>query len=181
MYNRKLEKKDKINNVVYFLIIFLIQLVVITYNKGLVTYVPSLCNNFSENVFMPYIIGILGIAFWLRVSDILKEITKKSKIINTIADNTYGIMIHQFLGFFIIKTIFAILSKINIIQDFDWLKYKSDIWYYYIPNNLNQWFILYLIAGIVIPILINKILDKIEKRLKNKWNKVKGEQKCQHT
>ena len=87
-------------------------------------------------------------------------------------------MVHQFLGFFTVNTIFAVCSKfVPIINDFNWTKYKSDIWYLYIPKSLNQWYIIYLIAGLSLPLLISYMLNKtkelfeifIRKYNKNKW------------
>lgn len=178
LYNRQLEKYDKLNNIMYFSIIFIIQLVTITINGKTIKYTPSWCNNFTNNLISPYIIGATGIFFWLRISKILEPITCNSKVINYIANNTYSIMIHQFLGFFTVNTIFAVCSKfISTMNDFNWIKYKSDVWYLYIPKSLNQWYIIYLIAGISIPLLISYMLNKIKKLLEiliKNIKKIKG-------
>lgn len=57
------------------------------------------------------------------------------------------------------------------------MKYKSDIWYLYTPKTLNQWYIIYLIAGISIPLLISYMLNKIKKLLEiliKNIKKIKG-------
>ena len=181
LYKTKLEEKDKLNNIAYFSIVFLLQLIVITANKGLITYTPSWCNNFTGDLILPFIIAILGIAFWLRVARIIEPIIKNSKVVNLIADNTYAIMMHQFMGFFIVKTIFALLSKfIPMFKDFNWNLYKTDIWYLYLPENLSQWRIVYLIAGIAIPIVISISIRKLFKLI-NKTKNIKfRREKCQH-
>lgn len=162
LYKNKLEKKDKLNNASYFTIIFLFQLIVITVNNGLISYTPSWCNDFTNNLISPFIIAVLGIAFWLRIAKIIEPIIKNSKTINLIADNTYAIMMHQFIGFFCVKTLYALLSRfIPLFKDFNWNLYKTDIWYFYLPKNLSQWRIIYLIAGIFIPIIISVIIRKI--------------------
>lgn len=166
LYKRKLEKFDKLNNAVYFTIVILIQLIVIFIEGKRVKFTPSWCNDFTSNLLLPFIVGYLGIAFWLRIAKILEPITKKSKIINTIADNAYSIMAHQFLGFFILKCLYAIGSKfIPLFSNFDWAKFKSDIWYYYCPKNINQFLILYVVMGILVPIGIARILNICKKTI----------------
>lgn len=68
-------------------------------------------------------------------------------------------------------------SFIPTMNDFNWIKYKSDVWYLYIPKSLNQWYIIYLIAGISIPLLISYMLNKIKKLLEiliKNIKKIKG-------
>lgn len=164
LYKKELEKYDKLNNIIYFSIIFMIQLVIITIYGKPIKYTPSWCNNFTNDVITPFTIGIIGIAFWLRISKILEPIICNSKVINCIANNTYSIMVHQFIGFFTINTIFAIFNKfIPLFKEFNWIKYKSDIWYCYAPKGLKQWYIIYLVGGITIPIMISYILKQIKK------------------
>ena len=69
------------------------------------------------------------------------------------------------------QNIDAVLSKITpLIASFDFVKFKSNIWYYYIPNKSSAFYILYLIFGLIIPILINKIIIKSKKLLLDKFN-----------
>ena len=167
LYNKKLEKSDKLNNTIYFTIIFLIQLLIITINGKPVTCTPSWCN-FNGNVIMPFIVGTLGIAFWLRIAQILEPIVRNSRVVNIISENTFSIMVHQFLGFFAVNTIFAICSKfVPAISNFNWHRYKTDIWYYYLPNDIKQWYIIYLIAGIIVPLIISYILEKLKDKITN--------------
>ena len=171
LYNRKLEKIDNLNNITYFSIVIALQLMVIFCEGKAPTFTPSWCKYFTSNLALPYIAGFLGIAFWLRISKILEPIIKNSKTINCIADNAYSIMAHQFFGFFVLKSIYAVLSKITpLIASFDFVKFKSNIWYYYIPNKSSAFYILYLIFGLIIPILINKIIIKSKKLLLDKFN-----------
>ena len=168
LYNKKLEKFDKLNNTIYFAIVFLIQLLIITINGKTVTYTPSWCNDFDGNVIMPFIVATLGIAFWLRIAQILEPIVCNSKIVNIISENTFSIIVHQFLGFFFVNTIYAICSKfIPFFNNFNWKRYKTDIWYCYLPKDLKQWYIIYLIAGIVIPLVISQILEKLKDKINN--------------
>lgn len=160
-YKNKIERLDKqIPGIWYFTFIFTVKLIIICIYRKVPIYTASWCNDFTEGPIMPVIIGYLGIAFWLRIAVILEPVIGKSKYINLIADNTYPIMMNQFIGFMIVKTIFALFNRYTLLfEDFDWMNYKSDIWYYYIPGGLAHTLILYATAGIVVPIMIQKIME----------------------
>lgn len=163
-YNKKIEKHDKVSNFLYFGLIFVITLFITNYYGENIRIIPSWCI-FPDDIFLPFVVGMLGIAFWLRISKIVEPIIKNSKIINMIAENTYSIMIHHFVGFIIVGYIFGKLFQLNLFDNqFDWIVFKSDIWYTYYPNNLSHWGIVYIIAGIFIPIVINFIVNKIMKK-----------------
>ncbi len=163
LYNRKLEKMDNANNLLYFGVLFGLQLLITTRYGHLLAYTPSWCMNFTENAFMPFVVGILGIAFWLRVSKMLVPVLKDSKCIRLIADNTYSIMINQFLGIMLVKTGFAIVSRLTpLFADFNFAEYKSSLEYYYLPYNVTNWYLVYAIAGITVPILMQMIINIIK-------------------
>lgn len=163
-YKKCLEKYEKnISNTIYFSIIFFIKFIIIwTFGKN-ISFTPVWCNDFTYGPLMPIIEGCLGIALWLRVAALLQSIIGKNKIILLIADNTYSIMINQFLGFMFVKTIYGMLSKwITTFNSFDWIAYKTNIWYYYSPRNIMQDRILYLIAGIMIPVMIQWFINRVK-------------------
>lgn len=153
---------NKISNLIYFLFIFIVDLILINLNDGVLTFTYSWCNDLNSGVLMPYLVGCLGIAFWLRISRILASIITNEKIVLLIADNTYSIMINQFLGFFLLKLIFGGMNYfLHVSKNFNWELFKNDFWYYYIPGSLNNNLVLYLIAGIVFPIVLQLILNRI--------------------
>lgn len=64
----------------------------------------------------------------------------------------------------IIKTVYALLSKYtSFCMDFSWENYRKDIWWYYLPKGLEHTLVLYVIAGIIIPIIIQKAIDRLKK------------------
>ena len=162
-YKAVLEKKDTLNNVAYFAIIFAVQLILLTFCENL-EYTPSSFTNFNNGFVIPYISSIIAIAFWLRVSRLLVPAIGNSKLVRLIADNTYEIMVNQLVGFMCLKFVFYGLSCITsgtLFGDFNVASFKSSIWYYYLPNGLQQWAFVYLIFGLFVPILISIILNKI--------------------
>ena len=148
LYKVLLEKYDTISNTIYFCILFFISFVLIFIFGGVKTYVPSWCANF-DNFYRPFIVGLLGILFWLRISRILVPILKNNKIVNYISKNTFSIMTHHLMGFFILNTIWYFLSKIiKSIDSFNVDRFKSTIEFMYLPKSLVQFEILYVIFGI---------------------------------
>lgn len=173
LYKRKLEKWDKWSSLMYFSIIFIIELIIIYIYGKAPAYTPAWFNNFVDGPILPFIVGFLGIAFWLRVSKLLEPVIGRNKYINLIADNTYSIMINQFAGFMIVKTIFALINKYTpYCSNFNWEGYKTDIWYYYVPHGIYQMHILYLVAGIAFPIMFQLILNKAWDYFKCKYRKL---------
>ena len=116
---------------------------------------------------------LYGIAFELRISRLLENALGKSKIVNIVADNTYSIMINQFLGFMVVKTVFGLLSKYtSMFPDFSMQEYKSEIWYFYVPKGITQFYIIYLVSGLAVPIIIqlaiNQCITKVKTQNDNK-------------
>lgn len=162
-YKSTLEKIDNCTSFIYISLVWICNLVIICIYKKTPHYTPSWCHDFTDGPILPFIVGFLAIAFWLRVSKLLEPIAGRSKVVNLIADSSYYIMIHQFLGFMVIKAIFALISSVTpYFGDFDWQRFKTDIWYLYLPWGIDQVKIIYLVGGICLPIAIWLIADKIK-------------------
>ena len=168
-YKRALERYDRLPNLIYFGIIALVQMAMLVIFHRIPIYVISWCNDFPEGPVIPFITGALGVAFWLRICKWLEWGLGKDKVVNAIADNSYSIMIHQFMGFMAVKTVYALIAKYTgHFLDFDMAAYKSDIWYYYTPPQLPYYsLIFYLVAGIALPILLAAIGRRLLKEVKH--------------
>lgn len=160
-YRRVFEKYDKrIPSFWYFVVLIAIRLAIAYHYNGIPTLIPSWCNDFPANPLLPIILGYTGIAFWMRIACIIEPVIGKSKYVNLLADNTFSIMMNQFLGFFLVNAIYAAgKTWLGIFSAFDISRWKTDLWYYYLPNEVNQTLIIYLVFGIAIPILIQKIIN----------------------
>lgn len=169
IYKSYLEKYDKMCNVYYFTIIIISLLIILLKYNSMLTYEISFFKGFNNGMFMPIVVPVLGIAFWLRISKIILPIVKNSNVIKLIADNTFTIMINHIFIFFIINTIIAILSKNFVLcPDFNWYEYKHHISYLYLYNGIEQFKFIYLFLGIIIPAyfsywLKNNIFMNIDK------------------
>lgn len=161
-YKKVLEKLDRLSNTLYFSIIFLCTLAIIVIYQRPLQYIAGYCNDFTEGPIMPFIVGFLGIAFWLRIARILEPAIGRSRTINAIADNTFSIMVNQFLGFIAVNIIFAIMSHCSLISGFDMYQFRTDIFYTYYLRGMHQTLILYLAAGLFVPILMQRIVNAIK-------------------
>ena len=173
LYKEKLEKHDNMSNIVYFLVLFSIQILLILFCEDL-AYTPSGCTGYKNGFVIPYVTSITGIAFWLRITKILTPTINKWKLIRLIADNTYSIMIHHFLGFMCVNWVFYSVSRAgNMFSDFSVETIKGYFWYYYLPNGKTQFAIVYVLAGIFIPIFIKSISNLCAKGIKQLFQKTK--------
>ncbi|MCQ2596108.1 MAG: acyltransferase [Treponemataceae bacterium] len=173
LYKSKLEKYDNLPNHIYFGIFFTIQLLIICIYKKLPSHTPSWCI-FGDGFIIPYIQGFIGISFWFRICKILESVCGKNKIINSIADNTFSIMINHLMGFMIVKTFFAFCCKyFDFFTKFDFTAYKTNIWYIYMYENIHQTRIIYVIFAIWFSIMVQKLIDLIKSRAANVFSRKK--------
>lgn len=156
-YHRYLEKKDCLGNGLYFSLVLGAAVALWLSGRPLI-YSVSTCRDFSGYI-LPYITGFLGIAFWLRVSKILAPAFQNSKFLEYFGRNTFSIMMHHMMIFFALTTCFAFGAKyMGFFSDFDFVRYKSDIYYCYRPGGEAQWIFIYLMAGLLLPLGIQRLL-----------------------
>lgn len=167
-YKKVLEKLDKLSSPLYFTITMLCALTIILIYQTPLQYTPAYCHDFTEGPIMPFVIGFLGIAFWLRIAKILEPAIGRSKTINAIADNSFSIMVNQFLGFFIVNLVYALLSYYSLIPDFDMYELQTNIFYNYRLRYMDHSLIIYLVAGIFIPVLMQRAVNSIKKLFRPK-------------
>ncbi len=168
LYKNHLEKYDrKIPSIVYFAFIFTIQIIVSHHLGFIPSYSAANLDNFDYGIYVPIIVGYTGVAFWFRISQILTPIIGKNKYINTIADNAYSIMINQFFGFFLVKLLFSVIYP----STFNFNSFHNTLFWYFYPSRGKLIGLLYLVAGIVIPIYMQKGVNYIKARLIRRPNK----------
>ena len=159
------EKADKVASTIYFTVVFGIQALVMIIYGDAYAYTPSKCNNF-DNAFMPIMIGVLGIAFWVRCAKLLVPVVGDSKVVRLVADNTYSIMMHHFLGLFLIKCFFAIIKYYGIAcSSFDLEVFKSTPLYVYIPFGINAFAVFMVLGSMAFSIAFGKIPKVVSKNV----------------
>lgn len=154
LYREKLERFDTLSNGLYFLIVMGIQLLIVTFSNGL-AFSAVWVTSFANGPIIPYLTIITGIAFWLRVAKVMKNIPYLSGHMVSIGRNTYSIMMHHVFAFFLVKSLFYFISCLTpFFQEFDTQMYRTEINFVYLPNGVEAFKWVYLIAGIVIPLMI---------------------------
>lgn len=167
LYRAKLERKDTSSNPVYFGILFLATIITLFLNYGPVKYNAAWGTHF-DNFLLPFVGGALGITFWLRVSKILAEPLKNSRLVKTISSNTFAIMMHHILGFFILNLIYLLIARTTCLIEFNQEAFSKNVWYMVLPRHLEQFKIFYVIFGIAFSILFQKLVTAVFQKVKPK-------------
>jgi hypothetical protein len=78
-------------------------------------------------------------------------------------------MINHLMGFFVVNTFFAIVSRITpYCASFDMARYKAEVYYIFLPHGITHMKVIYLVMGIILPIVVQVYLEKIKGQLKKK-------------
>ena len=174
IFKKHLEKYLKSLSLdVYFIIIFSVKLLFHIYYSKEPYFFYARCIYYGYSPFTVLIIPVLGIGFWVKISETIEPLLGKNYYVNIIADNTFSIMINHSLAQDIVRSIFALISKkTKYCKNFDFKRYYSmDHKYIYIPNNVLQIGIFYFLSCLIIPIIIQKIINKLVKIIKFSYNK----------
>ena len=163
LYRTDLEKRDRLTSVIYFPILILINLILIYVTGGL-AYSTVWVTGFAGSVLTPFITTFTGIALWLRVSKILASRINKDKLsykaVSALSDHTYDIMMHHLLVFMVIKAVMYMTGC-----SMDVTAFRSDIYYVATVQGVEEFKWIYLIIGLILPLLIGMMTDRL-KRIK---------------
>ncbi|MBO5208864.1 MAG: acyltransferase family protein [Lachnospiraceae bacterium] len=167
-YKKKLEKHDTMGNLPYFAIVIGIQLLLTLTCNGL-AYSSVWCTGFANGPIIPYVTVVSGVAFWLRIAKILTPLLERNKYMIYLGKNTYAIMMHHVMAFMLVKMVVAGIAAITTgLADFDWQQFYNNIDYYYLVGGAEQFKLVYLLAGVILPLLLQYGQDNIMYKI-NKW------------
>ena len=170
-YRRELEKHDTLGNLPYFVVVIGLQLI-LTFSCNGLAYSSVWCTSFANGPLIPYVTTVSGIAFWLRIAKILTPLLHKSKGITYLGRNTYAVMMHHVMAFMLIKMVIAAFAAHTTwFSDFDMELYRSNIDYYYMIKGAEQFKMVYLLAGVMLPLLLQYGLDRVRRKTKENRNK----------
>lgn len=165
LYRRKLEKKDTMSNFRYFAVVLAIQLFLTVKYVGL-AYSVVWCSGFSQNPLVPYLTAFTGIAFWLRVARILTPALGGSRFFQYLGSHTYSVMMHHIGAFFLVKAFWGLCREAGLFgglcADFDWLRFRTELEYYYVPGGIESLRLVYLAAGVLLPLGAALIFQRIQ-------------------
>lgn len=153
-YKKKLEKHDTMGNLVYFAIVMGVQTLLQIGCNGL-AFSSVWCTGFANGPLVPYVTIVTGIAFWLRIAKVAAPVIGRSRVIRFLGQNTYTVMMHHVLVFMLIKMILAgVAAGTGLCGDFDFAQFYSNIDYIYLVNGVEHFKMVYLAAGVVVPLAI---------------------------
>lgn len=183
-YKKKLESRDTLGNGAYFAVVLTVQLLLHLCCNGL-AYSSVWCTGFANGPVIPYVTAVSGIAFWLRVAKILAPLCGERRSDETAARleeerrsglaaaqnpaggfllylgrNTYAVMMHHVMAFMLVKMVLAgIAAHTGYLTDFDFVRFYGDIDYFYTVKGAEAFYMVYLAAGVLLPLLLQRGLD----------------------
>ncbi len=185
-YKKKLESRDRLGNLPYFVIVIGVQVLLYLCCNGL-AYSSVWVTGFANGPLIPYVTVVSGAAFWLRVAKILAPLCESGQsgisaaqsdagrrnnpaavqnpaggFLLYLGRNTYAVMLHHVMAFMLVKMILAgIAAHTGYLPDFDFMRFYSDIDYYYLVKGSEAFRMVYLAAGVGLPLLLQKALDML--------------------
>ena len=160
LYRRVLEKRDSLPTVPYLLTIVVLRVLLATRYENL-AYLLSDCSYFVCDAFGVYAGGALAIAFYLRIARLLAPYIGKSRLALAISRNTFGIMMHHYMGFFALNCVFLALNALGFgAADFSVRAFRTQSAYLYAPGGKTEWNVIYLLCGLLLPLGIEWAVKK---------------------
>ncbi len=175
-YKKKLESRDTLGNVPYFAIVIGVQVLLHLFCGGL-SYSSVWCTGFANGPLIPYVTVVTGTAFWLRVARILSPLCEKRQdgLLLYLGRNTYAVMMHHVMAFMLVKMILAgIAAKTGHLADFDFARFHTDIDYYYLVKGSEAFQMVYLAAGVALPLLLQRGLHALPPAVRRLYGRDAG-------
>ena len=154
LYRRVLERRDTLPTAPYLLGIAAARAVLCLRYENL-AYLLSDCSYFACDAIGVYLGGALAIAFMLRVARLIAPHMRKSRLAMAVSRHTYDIMMHHYMGFFALNAIFLIANALGVgAADFSVRALRTQSGYLYAPGGRTEMNLLYILAGLLLPLLI---------------------------
>lgn len=171
IYREELEHRNTLSDGPYFLIVMGIQLLITIFCGGL-AFSAVWVSSFANGPIVPYLTVLTGLAFWLRVAGILQNIPYFSEKLVYIGRNTYAIMMHHIMGFFVVKCVFYLIHLLTpLCAEFDTEMFFSEINFIYLPGGSEAGKWLYLMAGISFALMIAGLQQAVGRILRRRLYK----------
>lgn len=170
LYKRCLEKHDTMKTVPYLLMVVVMRALLCVRYENL-AYIISSCTYFVCGPVGVYLGGALAIAFYLRIARLFAPMMQRSRLALFASRHTFDIMMHHFMGFFALNCLFLVLNALGVgAADFSVKSMRTMAEYNYAPYGRSEWNMLYLMAGMLLPLgvawAMEKIKIQIRKRMK---------------
>ena len=168
LYRRCLEHRDTLPTAPYLIAIVILRALLCVRYENL-AYLLSKGTFFVCDPFGVYFGAFLAIAFFLRIARLLAPLMERSWVALYASRHTFDIMMHHFMGFFALNSVFLILNALGIgAADFSVKSFRTLYDYNYAPYGRSEFNILYLLAGIFFSLMIAYVTDKIKSFFRKK-------------
>ena len=162
LYKQELERRDNLKTVPYLLMIVILRALLCVRYENL-AYLLSSCTYFVCGPFGVYAGAVLAIAFYLRIARLLAPYVAKSRLALFISRNTFAIMMHHYMGFFALNCVFLVMNALGVwAADFSVKSFRTMESYNYAPGGRTEFNVLYLLAGLLLPLAVAFVMDKIK-------------------
>lgn len=188
-YKKKLERRDTLGNLPYFAIVIGVQVLLhlccngLAYssvwctgfaNGPLIPYVTAVSGTAFWLRVAKMLVPICGGGAQSDISALRSDAQNGSKAVRAGAErqnpagsfllylgrNTYAVMMHHVMAFMLVKMVLAgIASHTGYLTDFDFVRFFADIDYYYLVKGSEAFQMVYLAAGVGLPLLLQKGQD----------------------
>lgn len=166
LYRRSLERHDTLPTLPYLMGLAAVRALFFFRYENL-SYLLSNCSYFPCGAFGVYAGGALAIAFYLRVARLLGPYVGKSRALLSVSRHTFDIMMHHYMGFFALNCVFLVFNKFGLgAQDFSVLSFRTQSNYVYAPSGHVEINVLYVFAGLALPLLIRAVQDAALRRIR---------------
>lgn len=156
IYREKLERHDTLPDGWYFLIVTILQSLISIFCAGL-AFSTVWVGSFANGPMVPYLTIVTGIAFWLRIAKMIDGLPVLAEKMAFLGRNTYAVMLHHVAIFMVIKGICYLCSCFTpLCADFNPELFFHDIGYVYPMGGAEGSKLIYLVAGIGVPLAIKK-------------------------
>ena len=123
----------------------------------------------------PLISAVIGILFWMTFADLVGKQVYESKFVNFMSCNTFWIMGLHIVFYNILNLILMGINSIAELPYFDVEAFKSTEWYFWgISGNIK---ILYVLVGVLGPLGLKWIYDRVCAFVNGRIEKAGSEQK----
>lgn len=139
-------------------------------------YTPAWMTFPTKYLFMPLVVSVIGIYFWIHVSDLIVKISSEKDVIyrfiKKIGDSTFPIMVHHLFCFWLLTTFFWFLKEQHYftMAYFDYNKYLTNIWYR-LPRYQPVMNYAYITVGVVGSLVIDQFYKYVKGYAKLVLNK----------
>ncbi len=125
----------------------------------------------TNNLLLPLITSVTGIAFWLNVSKVLSPVLGDSKLVNFISENTFFIMIHHLTAKALFNGLLIVGARLGIesFAAVNVTAFKASAWYIFAGATWVR--ILSFLFTVAVTLFACKLFLLVKRRSEELWKK----------